>query len=264
MVSVWSPPTSAAATDHGTAGANIVFINIDWKRTRHTNDASTKKNLTLLANTTASIVTNMDPAVICCCEVGEAMSPMTREQMSEMTSAMSEAWYAAATECPSISSLFEENAPYLTMWDDNRCKCTHGRILENVYYVPRHRRTAQAFLCTMPGESDEEGIDVVNVHAPSDKQKLKDTQRHKPIRSLLQSSSSSRATRSIGEGSFIIGGDMNTDEISLGQILHKLQKAQDTLRHGAALAKQRNHSKRSYDDMDDAEDEAVLVQTANP
>ena len=32
-----------------------------------------------------------------------------------------------------------------------------------------------------------------------------------------------------------------------------LQKARDTLRRGAALAKQRDDGKRSYDDMDDAE-----------
>ena len=138
MSSAWS--AWAAATEHGTgplpqttAGANIIFINIDWKRSRHTNPASTKRNLTVLANTTSSIVTNMKPAVICCCEAGTAMSPMTREQMSAMAHAMREAWEEAATERPAISFLFEDDAPYLTIWDDNRCKCTHGRILKKVY-----------------------------------------------------------------------------------------------------------------------------------
>merc|ERR1739836_121090 len=32
-----------------------------------------------------------------------------------------------------------------------------------------------------------------------------------------------RANRPIGEGRFLIGGDMNTDEVPLGQILDKLQ-----------------------------------------
>ena len=171
MSSAWSASASAATTEHGTgsllqstAGANIIFINIDWKRSRHTNPASTKRNLTVLANTTSSIVTNMKPAVICCCEAGTAMSPMTREQMSAMAHAMRKAWEEAATERPAISFLFEDGAPYLTIWDNNRCKCTHARILRNVYNVPGQPRTAQAFLCTMPGESDAEGIDVVNVH----------------------------------------------------------------------------------------------------
>ena len=216
MSSAWSALTSSAATEHGTgpllqstAGANIIFINIDWKRSRHANPASTKK-LKVLANTTSSIVTNMKPAVICCCEAGTAMSPMTMEQVSAMAHAMRKAWEEAATERPAISFLFEEDAPYLTIWDDNRCKCTHGRILKNVYNVPGHRRTAQAFLCTMPGEGDEEGIDVVNVHAPSGNPKLTDAQRSQLIRNLLQSSSMTRANRPIGEGRFLIGGDMNT------------------------------------------------------
>ena len=97
---------------------------------------------------------------------------MTMVQLSAMTLAMREAWEEAATERPAISFLFEDDAPYLTIWDDNRCRCTHGRTLRNVYDVPGHRRMAQAFLCTIPGESDEEGIDVVNVHAPSGDPKL--------------------------------------------------------------------------------------------
>ena len=92
-----------------------------------------------------------------------------------------------------------------------------------MYNVPGHRRTAQAFLCTIPGESDEEGIDVVNVHAPSGTPKLTDKQRFQLIRTLLQSSSMTRANRLIGEGRFLFGGDMNTDEIPLGQILDKLK-----------------------------------------
>ena len=71
-------------------------------------------------------------------------------------------------------------------------------------------RMAQAFLCTMPGDTDEKGIDVVNVHAPSRTPKLTDAQRIQLIRNLLQSSSTTKANRPIDEGKFIIGGDMNT------------------------------------------------------
>ena len=148
---------------------------------------------------------------------------MLKEEIDAMEKTMREAWKQAATGCPVISYLFEDDAPYLTMWDDNRCKCKHGRILKNVYDVQGQQRTAQAFLCTMPGECDEEGIDVVNVHAPSGTLKLTDAQRFQLIQNLLQSSSMTRADRPIGEGRFLIGGDMNTDEIPLGQILDKLK-----------------------------------------
>ena len=60
MSSAWSASTSSAATEHGTgpllqstARANIIFVNIDWKRSRHNNPNSTKRNLALLANTTS-------------------------------------------------------------------------------------------------------------------------------------------------------------------------------------------------------------------
>ena len=106
MVSAWSAPRNwAAATQHGTgpmlqstAEVHIIFINIDWKRTRQGTEKATKKNLTLLAKTTSSIVANMKPAVICCCEVGTAMEPMTSEQMLEMADAMRIAWEGSATE----------------------------------------------------------------------------------------------------------------------------------------------------------------------
>ena len=156
---------------------------------------------------------------------------MTKDEISEMANAMREAWERAATEPPEISFLFEDDAPYLTLWDANRCECKHGRILKDVYDVPKQRRTAQAFLCTMPGECDEEGIDVVNVHAPSGTLKLTDAQRFQLVQNLLQSSSRTRANTSIGEGRCVIGGDMNTKEIPLGQILDKLKKQGLSLIH---------------------------------
>ena len=73
---------SSAATEQGTGPrlqstveVKIIFVNIDWKTSRHNNEKTTKKNLTKLADTTSRIVTNMKPAVICCCEVGTAMEP---------------------------------------------------------------------------------------------------------------------------------------------------------------------------------------------
>ena len=64
---------SSAATEQGTGPrlqstveVKIIFVNIDWKTSRHNSEKNTKRNLTLLADTTSSIVTNMKPAVICC------------------------------------------------------------------------------------------------------------------------------------------------------------------------------------------------------
>ena len=206
---------------------NIIFDNIDWKRSRHDSAPATRRNLQQLADTTTSIVTCMNPAVICFCEVGEAMKPMSKEQMAAVADTIRRAWEAAATDHPALLCLFEEGAPYLTIWDSNRCTCKHGRTLQDVYNVQGHRRTAQAFLCLMPGETDEQGIDVVNVHAPSGSPKLTDAQRHQLLRNLLKSSSMARRChdqlKRIGQGRFLIGGDMNTFELRLSQILSALR-----------------------------------------
>ena len=86
----------------------------------------------------------------------------------------------------------------------------------------------------MPGDSDDLGIDVINVHAPSGIPKLTDHQRRTLFLNLLQSSSKvpgpqrlqdSRRTKTIGEVKFIIGGDFNTQELVLGQILNDLNKS---------------------------------------
>ena len=151
------------------------------------------------------------------------MNPMTLQQMFDLADTIRIAWEAAATEHPDIAVLFEVDAPYLTICDGNRCECKRHRILENVYDVPGHLRKAQAFLCIMPGENDEEGIDIVNVHAPSGKPKLTDSHRYHLIRNLLQSSSMAIPTKQIGEGRFVLGGDMNTIELGLSQILNKLR-----------------------------------------
>ena len=228
MLSAWLVSTGCAGSGtvpllQSTANTNIIFVNIDWKRSRHDNEESIHRNMTKLADTISSIVTSLKPGVICCCEVGEATNPMTKELMSAVADTIRKAWEASATEHPAISFLFKEGAPYLTIWDDKQCKCKHGRILENVYDVPGHRRNAQAFLCIMPGESDEECIDVVNVHAPSGKPRLTDSQRYQLIQNLLQSSSMARADTRIGEGKFLLGGDMNTTEMCFSVILNKLR-----------------------------------------
>ena len=165
----------------------------------------------------------MKPDAICCCEVGEAMNPMTMEQMSAIVDTIRTTWEATATEHPDISVLFAQGAPYLTIWDGNRCQCTHGRILEDVYVVRGHRRTAQAFLFLLPGMNDEDGLDVFNVHAPSGQPKLRDSQRYHLIKNMLQSSSMTRPNKRIGECRFLLGGDMNTISTTFTQILTKLR-----------------------------------------
>ena len=223
---------TASGPDHepllqSTAGSNIIFVNIDWKKSRQDSQVATKRNLRLLARTIASIVKEMKPAVICCCEVGNVMQPMTSQQINDIMQTFRDAWR------DDISFLHEEGEPYLTAWDGHLCSCKHGRILRDLYKASGMPRTAQAFVCTMPGETDDSGIDVINVHAPSGSPRLSDPQRYTLFLNLLQSSSKVPEpkrlllTKTIGEVKFIIGGDTNTSELTLGRILNKLKQSGD-------------------------------------
>ena len=70
------------ATEHlQNSAVNVVFINIDWKASRHSSEKTLAKNLRLLDATISSVVRKMSPALICLCEVGVASQPLNAAQM---------------------------------------------------------------------------------------------------------------------------------------------------------------------------------------
>ena len=129
--------------------ANVVFINIE-------------ANMKVLGKTIANVVHNMNPTMICMCEVGVATSPLTQEQMQEVADQSMHAWKEAATEHFELRSMFEVGAPYMTIYIHGPIQCSCHRILKNVYYAKGQPRTAQTFLCCGPGGVT---VDVVNVNA---------------------------------------------------------------------------------------------------
>ena len=70
-----------SAADAYAMSPNVVFINIDWAGERH---QRLKANMIRVHNTIANVVREMDPAMICMCEVGVAKFPLTEEQMKEV------------------------------------------------------------------------------------------------------------------------------------------------------------------------------------
>lgn len=182
----------AAPTQHDTAAlplqstvmsANVVFINIDWKKSRH-NDHALNRNMKTLDRTIAGVVQTMTPAMICMCEVGEAHIPLTKDNMQQVADQTKEAWHNSAIGNVKLDSMFEVGKPYLTVYDVRQVQCSGHRILEDVYHAQGQPRTAQAFLCRGPhGDT----VDIINVHAPSGSRKLNDVQRTQLIANLLQS-----------------------------------------------------------------------------
>ena len=70
----------------------VVFVNIDWKKSRHDNKKVADKNLDLLKGTVRSIIKTHKPVVICFCEVGESSQPMTSSQMLAVSEVIEATW----------------------------------------------------------------------------------------------------------------------------------------------------------------------------
>ena len=205
-----------AATEHSRVAemsANVVLINIDWKEKEMHNTLI--RNMKLLATMIAGVVRNMNPTMICMCEVGESNDPLSQEQMQQVADKVIRVWNGAATGHIQLRSMFTEGAPYLTVYIDGPIRCSDHRILHNLYDAQGEPRTAQAFVCSSPCC---EGIDVVNVHAPSGHLILKDWQRQQLLTNVLQSSSQATPGASIGDAHFMIGGDMNTKKTDVSVV----------------------------------------------
>ena len=204
---------------------HLIYANIDWKASRHDTVKAEIRNLRLLEATVRSIVSNMHPAVLCFCEVGTATTPLTEQNMVCLTQSVAAAWKDAATKHvePEIRFHYVTEKPYLTAWDAKQCDCRHFRIMWNVFQH-KEPRTAQLFLCCLRDAEDSNGINVINVHAPSGKQPLTDKQRTQMLKNLLQSNSKAMQHSNIGEHRGIIGGDMNTTPHAFDTIANKLKR----------------------------------------
>ena len=149
---------------------HLIYANIDWKASRRDTVKAEIRNLRLLEATVRSIVSNMHPAVLCFCEVGTATTPLTEQNLVCLTQSVAAAWKDAATKHvePEIRFHYVTEKPYLTAWDVKQCDCRHFRIMWNVFQH-KEPRTEQLFLCCLRDAEDSNGINVINVHAPSGK-----------------------------------------------------------------------------------------------
>jgi hypothetical protein len=231
MAAATLSPWKTAATEHSPEvsllrstkmSANVVFINIDWKASRH-NRGRIHANMKILGKTIDNVVHNMNPTMICMCEVGQATIPLTEEQMQEVSQQSMRAWEGAATEHFELRSMFQVGAPYMTIYRHGPIHCSCHCILNNLYVAKDAPRTAQTFVCCGPGNVT---ADVINVHAPSGsgKKSLTTQQRIALLTNLLQSNSQSMPGQKIGRAHFLIGGDMNTKPHSLSQFLQDCRK----------------------------------------
>ena len=133
-------PQMTAGTEHAqevlllqstAMSANVVFINIDWKASRH--NKTLEHNMRLLGKTIAGVVRNMKPTMICMCEVGVATVPLTEEQMQQAADQSMQAWKEAATEHFELRSMFQVGAPYMTIYIEGSIQCSCHRILKDLY-----------------------------------------------------------------------------------------------------------------------------------
>ena len=124
---------------------NIVYLNTDWKQSRHDTPESRSRNKRKLQETIESIAASMHPDILCMCEVGVASALMTEQQLEEMSEWCVEQWkrtatgragagfrspeyqseqaWKAAQENFSLSVLYAKDAPYMTIYNNKKCTC---------------------------------------------------------------------------------------------------------------------------------------------
>ena len=90
-------------------------------------------NVKVLAGTIEGVVRNMNPTMICMCEVGETKHLLSEEQMQQLVNRSMSAWQNAATEHIQLRSMFTTGSPYMTVYIDGPIRCSNHRILHNLY-----------------------------------------------------------------------------------------------------------------------------------
>ena len=209
-----APRTSTDALKHD--HSIVVFVNIDWKASRHDTVASVNRNMTLLKTTVRSIIRTHEPVVICFCEVGESSNPLTLYQMSTVSQAIEDTWHELL-QSTQLQRSFKQGYPYLTVWDSSRVNCFNFHITK--CYEPQPFRTAQLF--GMRAATLE--VDIVNIHLASGKINLTDAARKGSLENILQRKSSLH-DGTIGQSrSFLVGGDMNTSKERMSLIFSTLK-----------------------------------------
>ena len=105
----------------------------------------------ILGKTIDNVVRNMNPTMICMCEVGQVMTPLTEEQMQEVEHQITCAWKGAATEHFDLRSMFQVGKPYMTIYRHGPIHCSCQCILHTLYVGPNGEpRTAQTFSVQWP------------------------------------------------------------------------------------------------------------------
>jgi hypothetical protein len=195
----------------------VVFVNIDWKATRHNTVAATNRNMNILKTTVRSIIMTHKPVVICFCEVGVTSNPLTLDQMSTVSQAIEDTWHELL-QSTQLQSSFKQGYPYLTVWDSSRVHCFNFHMVK--CYERQPFRTAQLF--GMRAATLE--VDIVNIHLASGKVSLTDAARKGCLENILRRKSSLH-DGTIGQSrSFLLGGDMNTSKERMSVIFSTLKR----------------------------------------
>jgi hypothetical protein len=200
-----------------TPGSIMVFVNIDWKDSRHDTAKSVEKNMKVIKKTVHSIVDTHKPAVICFCEAGEAGNPLTDQHMRALIKWIVDTWQELL-QSAQLEWSFKIGYPYLTVWDASQAACFNFRVTCVYEFEPKH--FAQLFAMITAGVE----TDAVNIHLASGTVKLKDPVRQAALVNLIRKPSAFDVNTNIGRRRCIIGGDMNTSPQRMSTIFSVLKE----------------------------------------
>ena len=170
-----------------------------------------------------NVVRATEPDIFCMCEVGSYectnAGALTQKEMKGICETCCDAWESVTGFRPGCT--YQWPHPYLTLYNTNTVEIKKVTIVPTFLACAQTQRFAQTMSCAMHGHQP---FDVWNIHnpCPAKPNNLTDKQREKSLDTILRTSSISDTRKRTGEGSVVLGGDMNINYEMMISLMEKL------------------------------------------
>ena len=170
-----------------------------------------------------NVVRAIEPDIFCLCEVGSYActnkGALTENEMDRVCQKCCDAWKSVTGTQPGRT--YEWPHPYLTLHNTNTVEIKKASIVPTFRTSAQRQRYAQTLSCAMHGRQP---FDVWNIHnpCPARPNNLTDKQREESLDTILHTSSNTDPRMRTGEGSVVLGGDMNINRKTMCFLMEKL------------------------------------------
>lgn len=200
---------SATALLRSSEQCVLIYANIGLQ-TQMVRGKHREEHLRTLRVSIMNVVRATDLDILCMCEVGSYactnIGELSEKEMERVCQMCCDAWESITGARPGC--VYQWPHPYLTLYNPNTIGIKKASIVPTFIASAQRQRFAQALCCAV---HDCQPFDVWNIHNPCPRRpnNLTDKQRKESLQTILRTRSNTDPRKTTGEGSVVIGGDMN-------------------------------------------------------